>query len=195
MLSVLLLAGFGCDSSYVQKLMPPSPPMEAKISSPDVRQRPDTPAVAFGQELMMSLHTKVSYRDGLVMEVTKVADTRCAAGAKCDAPGKAAVTVQLSGGLVGAMPKEVILSLPDRSMARESGYVLFLGSMTGTTAAITLSKEHVPSSVPETTKPSAARPLPPKPPVSALVQKKPLPANKPVPARRAVPKHVSPTAP
>lgn len=160
--SALLLVGAGCDKSYLKKLMPPEPPMEQTISSPDAQARMGAPMVVFGKELSMSANTKVSYRDGLIMEIISVTDTRCPEGTKCDSRGSAVVKVRLSGGDVGAVPKDVELSLPKQTFVRQDGYMVFLGDVSGSTAAITLSKEMAEQPA-ANTPPKAMPTLPPQP--------------------------------
>ena len=135
--TILLLAGFGCEDA--KKMVPKSVPDDILVS-PDVAGRSGAPVVRFGSEVVAGLHTKIDYADGLQLEITDIKDSRCAKGAVCSDSGEVTLRASLTGGTVGQVPKEVLLSTVRARFVKTDGYFVYLSDASGSTARITVSR-------------------------------------------------------
>ncbi|HSD12348.1 MAG TPA: Gmad2 immunoglobulin-like domain-containing protein, partial [Patescibacteria group bacterium] len=128
--AVLMLAGAGCFPGPAA--VPPSPP--APVPAPSPNPAPGTQA--FGAEATLRVGGSVTFKDGLVVDLLRIGDSRCPEGVQCIWQGELSPVLRLVNGGIGDSPKELTLGTVRAAKAAIGGYAIALIGATVDTATI-----------------------------------------------------------
>ena len=95
----------------------------------------------FGMSQKMLINTPVQFTDGLTIVLKEINDSHCKPGMVCVWAGELSPLLNITGGGLGNMQKEVRLGTTTAKIIVESGYEFNLIGATETTATIIVTKE------------------------------------------------------
>lgn len=101
---------------------------------------PTPPLADFDRAVTLKINDTKTFSDGLKLTLTEINDSRCAPDVQCIWAGELSPLFVVTGGNVGATPKEVRLGTTNNQSVTLSGYTFTLKDATPTEATIVVSK-------------------------------------------------------
>src|SRR3989344_3584719 len=110
------------------------PPVQTPSPEPTPEETPEPPKPAagrygFGDPIAMRLNDKITFFDGLSVQLKAINDSRCQPGVQCIWAGEISADFEISGSTI-LVPSEVHLGTVYNKSSFSNGYVFYLNGAT-----------------------------------------------------------------